>query len=57
MHLGIDIAAELRRSPYVLAGLERIDRARAGAVIGGETPREKARLLYDLHLKAMLEKP
>ena len=54
--LGVDIARELRREPCVLAGLEAIHRARQGVIIGGETPREKARVLFDSHLKSILEK-
>jgi electron transfer flavoprotein alpha/beta subunit len=54
--LGVDIAEELRREPCVLVELEAIDRARRGIVIGGATPREKARALFDSHLKSMLEK-
>lgn len=54
--LGVDIAAELRRETCVLAGLEGIHRARQGVIIGGATPREKARVLFDSHLKSMIEK-
>lgn len=54
--LGVDIAAELRREPCVLAGLEAIHRAREGVVVDGETPREKAQVLFDSHLKNMIEK-
>ncbi len=53
--LGIDIAGELRREPCILTGLEAIDRARRGVIIGGETPREKARVLFDSHLKSVIE--
>jgi electron transfer flavoprotein alpha/beta subunit len=54
--LGVDIAGELRREPCVLAGLEAIDRARRGVIIDGKTPREKARVLFDAHLKSLIEK-
>jgi electron transfer flavoprotein beta subunit len=54
--LGVDIAAGLRRESCALTGLEAIDRARHGVIIDGETPREKARLLFDSHLKSMIEK-
>lgn len=54
--LGVDIAGELRRGPCVLAGLETMHRARQGVIIGEETPREKARVLFDSHLKSMIEK-
>jgi electron transfer flavoprotein beta subunit len=55
-HLGVDIAAELRREPCALAGLEVINRTRRGVIIGGGTPREKARVLFDSHLKDMIGK-
>jgi electron transfer flavoprotein beta subunit len=54
--LGVDIAGELRREPCVLAGLQVIHRARRGVIIGGATPREKARVLFDSHLKSVIEK-
>jgi len=54
--LGVDIAAEIRREPCMLAGLEAIDRARQGVIIGGATPRDKARALFDSHLKRLIEK-
>lgn len=54
--LGVDVAGELRREPCVLAGLERIDRARPGLIIGGATAREKAQVLFDAHLKSVIEK-
>jgi len=54
--MGVDIARELSREPCVLAGLEAIDRARRGVVIGGSTPREKAQILFDSHLKSKIEK-
>jgi electron transfer flavoprotein beta subunit len=54
--LGVDPAAELEREACVLAGLERIDRARHGVIIGGETPRDKAQVLFDAYLKTAIEK-
>ena len=54
--LGVDIAGELSREPCVLTGLEAIDRSRPGVIIGGASPREKARVLYDSHLKSLIEK-
>ena len=54
--LGVDISAELRREPCILTGLEAIDRARQGVTIDGQTPREKAGVLFDSHLKDMIEK-
>jgi electron transfer flavoprotein beta subunit len=53
--LGIDIAAELSRETCVLTGLEAIDRARRGAIIGGATPRDKAHTLFDSYLKTAIE--
>ena len=44
-----------RREPTALRGLEAVDRARRGAVVDGATPRDKARLLYDVHLRELLE--
>jgi electron transfer flavoprotein beta subunit len=54
--LGVDIAEALARETCVLTGLEAIDRARQGVVIAGETPREKARVLFDSHLKGRIGK-
>jgi len=54
--LGVDIAAELDRGACGLVGFEAIQRARQAAVIGGETPHEKAQVLFDSHLKSILEK-
>ena len=36
--------------------LETIDRGRAGVIVGGKTPAEKARALYETHLRARLER-
>jgi electron transfer flavoprotein beta subunit len=41
----------------VLAGLETIDRCRAGEIVTGATPADKARALYEDHLRARLEQP
>ena len=54
--LGVDLAAELLRGACVLSGLEAIDRRRGSVIIGGESPREKARTLYDSQLKSVMEK-
>ena len=54
--LGVDIAEELRRETCALTGLEAIDRARAGVIVDGDGPREKARRLFDEHLKSVIEK-
>ena len=55
--LGIDVAAEREREGCVLTGLETIDRARRGAIIAGETPRAKARALFDSSLRDLIEAP
>lgn len=54
--LGVDVAAALAREPATLTALETIDRSRAGVVVGGASPEEKARALYDEHLSARLER-
>ena len=53
--IGVDLAAALRDEPSALRGLEPIDRGRAGVIVGGTTPAEKARRLYAGHLRAALE--
>ena len=53
--LGVDAADQLRGLRCALTGLEPIARTRRGVVIGGKTPREKAQLLFDSHLKGILE--
>lgn len=52
--LGVDVAAELGRATTVLTGLEMIDRARQGLVVGGETARAKAQTLFDDHLRRII---
>lgn len=47
---------EEEKSGCILTGLEVIDRRRAGLKIEGATPQEKARVLYELHLKERLAK-
>jgi len=54
--LGVDVAAGLERRTCVLTGLEAIDRRRQGIVIGGGSPREKARALFDRHLRERIER-
>jgi electron transfer flavoprotein alpha/beta subunit len=53
--LGVDVRAEASRGACVMTGLEAIRRARAGAIVGGDTPRDKARALYDGHLARIIE--
>ena len=52
--LGVDLAAVLRAAPAE-ARLETIDRGRAGVLVPGGTPADKARALYEHHLRARLE--
>ena len=54
--LGVDLAAELARETVTLAGLETIDRTRAGALVEGATAAEAARRLYDGWLRDLLER-
>jgi electron transfer flavoprotein alpha/beta subunit len=54
--LGVDAAAALAGEPTVLASLETIDRERAGTIVAGRTPEEKARALYETQLRARLER-
>ena len=53
--VGVDLDDELRREGRVLAGLVTIDRSRPGVVIHGATPHDKARNLFDAHLKSLIE--
>jgi electron transfer flavoprotein alpha/beta subunit len=53
--LGVDVAEGLSHEPCVLTALERIDRTRAGLIVAGKTPREKAQVLFDAQLKTGLE--
>ena len=54
--LGVDIAEELRRTTCMLMSLEGIDRARDGIIVGGATPHDKARALFDDHLRNRIER-
>jgi electron transfer flavoprotein beta subunit len=54
--LGVDDVAARPMEQTVLTGLETIDRARPGVVVGGATAAEKARALYEGHLRARLER-
>ena len=53
--LGVDIAAQRRRETCLLTGLETIDRSRGGAVIEGQSPRDKAGTLFDSHLRDIMD--
>ena len=55
--LDVDVAAMVAGEPAAPAGLEAVDRSRAGVVVGGATPAAKARALYETHLHARLEGP
>ena len=54
--LGVDIAGELRRTTCVLTRLDGIERARDGVIVGGATPHDKARALFDDHLRNRIER-
>ncbi len=54
--LGVDLTGVLAGEPTALTGLDTIDRRRAGAVVSGATPADKARALYETHLRARLER-
>lgn len=49
--LGLDLRAELERGLCAPLELTTIDRRRAGTIVGGATPHEKARALLDAHLR------
>ena len=53
--LGVDLEALLRGASSAMTRLETVDRGRAGVVVPGATPADKARALYDQHLRARLE--
>jgi electron transfer flavoprotein alpha/beta subunit len=53
--LGVDVAAARASEAVTLVGLETVDRARASMIIEGATAAEKARALYQQHLRARLE--
>jgi electron transfer flavoprotein beta subunit len=55
--LGVDVEAALAGEPAALVGLEPVERSRAGTVVQGAGPREKARALYESELRARLEQP
>jgi electron transfer flavoprotein beta subunit len=53
--LGVDVAAAIQSSSSAALRLETIDRGRAGVVVAGQTPEDKARTLFEQHLRARLE--
>ena len=52
--LGVDVGEELRREPAALEEFEVVDRTRPGVVVRGTSPGEKARILYDEHLRDLV---
>jgi electron transfer flavoprotein beta subunit len=54
--LGVAVSAALEQETAALTRLELVDRARAGAVVPGASPQEKARVLYETELRARLER-
>jgi electron transfer flavoprotein alpha/beta subunit len=55
--VGVDIAAATGGAPAALEGLERIDRTRAGVVVGGDTPAEMARALFAARVGEAIARP
>ena len=55
--LGVGLPGALAGEPGKLEGLEAMDRGRPGVLVAGATPAEKARVLYETHLRARLETP
>lgn len=55
--VGVDIAAVPGGAPAALEGLERIDRTRAGVVVGGDTPAEMARALFAARVGEAIAQP
>jgi electron transfer flavoprotein alpha/beta subunit len=55
--VGVDIAATPGDAPAALEGLERIDRTRAGVVVGGDTPAAMARALFAAHVEEAIARP
>ena len=54
--LGVEVA-DLAAAGCRPVRLTPIDRSRAGAVIDGDTPRDKARALYEMHLRQRITAP
>jgi hypothetical protein len=55
--VGVDLDIALSGPPVALEGLERVDRARAGVVVAGETPSELARALFAAGVGEALGQP
>lgn len=55
--VGVDIAAVSGRAPAALEGLERIDRGRAGVVVGGDTAAAMARALFAARVGEAIARP
>ena len=53
--LGVDLAAQRHHETCLLTGLETVDRSRRGLVIEGQSPRDKARTLFDSCLADLIE--
>jgi electron transfer flavoprotein alpha/beta subunit len=55
--IGVDVDVALSGAAVTLEGLERVDRARAGVVVAGETPSELARALFAAGVREALAGP
>jgi electron transfer flavoprotein alpha/beta subunit len=55
--VGVDLAVTPGGTAAALEGLERVDRRRAGVVVGGDTPAEMARALYAAHVEETIAQP
>ncbi len=55
--VGVDLAVALDGAPAALESLERVDRTRAGVVVGGDTPAEMARALFAAHVEEASARP
>ena len=52
--LGVDVAEARGREPAAFGELAIVDRARPGVIVDGASPQEKARALFDEHLKGLV---
>jgi electron transfer flavoprotein beta subunit len=55
--VGVDINVALGSAPVTLEGLERVDRGRAGVVVGGDTPADMARALFAAGVEEAIARP